>query len=130
MLTLGRVAWRHDAPAEVRHQAKLQRDREALLHEERMHAMGVLASGMAHDLNHVLNVMALRVATLRADQTLGGARRTLDSLARVVGEGARIVARLQDLARKRRDRPDHPVDVAAVLNGAVEMARSDADLAG
>jgi signal transduction histidine kinase/ActR/RegA family two-component response regulator len=126
----GTVAMVHDVTAEVRHQAKLQRQREALLHEERMHAMGVLASGVAHDLNHVLNVMALRVATLRADQTLGGARRTLDGLARVVADGARIVARLQDLARKRRDRPDHPVDVAAILNGAVEMARSEADLAG
>ncbi len=126
----GTVAMVHDVTAEVRHQDKLQRDREALLHEERMHAMGVLASGVAHDLNHVLNVMALRVATLRAEQTLGGARRTLDGLARVVGDGARIVARLQDLARKRRDRPDHPVDIAAVLNGAVEMARSEADLAG
>jgi signal transduction histidine kinase len=73
-LAAGTVAMVHDVTAEVRHQVKLQRDREALLHEERMHAMGVLASGMAHDLNHVLNVMALRVATLRADQTLGGAR--------------------------------------------------------
>jgi signal transduction histidine kinase len=59
----GTVAMVHDVTAEVRHQDKLQRDREALLHE-------------------------------------------------------------------RRDRPTHPVDVAAVLNGAVEMARSEADLAG
>lgn len=126
----GTVAIVHDVTADVRHQAKLQREREALLHEERMHAMGVLASGVAHDLNHVLNVISLRVATLRADQTLGGARRTLDGLARVVADAARIVARLQDLARKRRDRPDHPVDVTAVLNGAMEMARTEAELAG
>ena len=99
------VAIVHDVTGDLRRQRELQRDREALLHEERMHAMGVLASGVAHDLNHVLNVIALRVATLRADPALQGARRTLEALGRVVSDAARIVARLQDLARKRRDRP-------------------------
>ena len=119
-----------DVTEDLRRQRELQRDRETLQHEERMHAMGVLASGVAHDLNHVLNVMALRVATLRADPALGNSRRTLDGLGRVVGEAARIVARLQDLARKRRDRPTDPLDLAAVLTGAIEMARTEADAAG
>lgn len=124
------VALVHDVTADLRRQRELQRDREALLHEERMHAMGVLASGVAHDLNHVLNIIALRVATLRADPALAGARRTLEALARVVGDAARIVARLQDLARRRRDRPNDPLDLSAVLTGAVEMARTEADAQG
>src|SRR5947208_12029758 len=124
------IAVIHDITGEARQQRELQREREALLHEERMHAMGVLASGMAHDLNHALNVIALRVATLRADPALQGARRTLEALGRVVSDAARIVARLQDLARKRRDRPSDPLDLAAVLTGAIEMARSEADMAG
>jgi len=99
------IALVHDVTSELRRQRDLQREREALMHEERMHAMGVLASGVAHDLNHALNVIALRVAALRADPQLVCTRRTLDVLARVVGEAARIVARLQDLARRRRDRP-------------------------
>jgi len=123
------LALAHDVTAEVGRQRELQREREALLHEERMHAMGVLASGVAHDLNHTLNVIALRVATLRADPQLDSSRRTLEVLARVVADAARIVARLQDLARRRRDRPSDPLDLAAVLTGAVEMARSEADLA-
>ncbi|HET9754636.1 MAG TPA: HAMP domain-containing sensor histidine kinase, partial [Myxococcales bacterium] len=124
------IALVHDVTGEVRRQRELQRDREALLHEERMHAMGVLASGVAHDLNHSLNIISLRVATLRADPALAAARRTLDVLARVVGDAARVVARLQDLARKRRDRPSDPLDLAAVLTGAVEMARTESDVAG
>ena len=123
------IAVIHDVTAEAQRQRELQREREALLHEERMHAMGVLASGMAHDLNHALNVIALRVATLRADPQLSGTRRTLDVLARVARDAARIVARLQDLARRRRDRPSDPLDLAAVLTGAVEMARTEADTA-
>src|SRR5438067_7764797 len=121
------IALVHDVTAEARRQRELQREREALLHEERMHAMGVLALGMAHDLNHALNVITLRVATLRADPQLSGTRRTLGVLARVVRDAARIVARLQDLARRRRDRPSDPLDLAAVLTGAVEMARTEAD---
>jgi signal transduction histidine kinase/CheY-like chemotaxis protein len=124
------IAMIHDVSAETRRQREVQRDREALLHEERMHAMGVLASGVAHDLNHALNVIALRVATLRADPALTSVRRTLDGLGRVVSDAARIVARLQDLARKRRDRPSDPLDLAAVLTGAVEMARTETDTAG
>src|SRR5436309_11196967 len=123
------IAIVHDVTSELHRQRDLQREREALMHEERMHAMGVLASGVAHDLNHMLNVIALRVATLRADPQLGRSRRTLDVLARVVGEAARIVARLQDLARRRRDRPSDPLDLAAVLTGALEMARTEADTA-
>src|SRR5258705_3706318 len=123
------IALVHDVSAELDRQRQLQREREALLHEERMHAMGVLASGVAHDLNHALNLICLRVATLRADPQLDGSRRALDMLARVVADAARIVARLQDLARRRRDRPSDPLDLSAVLTGAVEMARTDADTA-
>lgn len=116
-----------DVTQELARQRIVQRDREALLHEERMHAMGVLASGVAHDLNHVLNIVALRVATLRADPALHASAQTLDALSHVVTDAARVVARLQDLARKRRDRPSEPLDLTAVLTGAVEMARSEAD---
>jgi signal transduction histidine kinase/CheY-like chemotaxis protein len=123
------IAIVHDVTSELHRQRDLQREREALMHEERMHAMGVLASGVAHDLNHALNVIALRVATLRADSQMARTRRTLDVLARVVGDAARIVARLQDLARKRRDRPTDALDLAAVLTGAIEMARTEADTA-
>jgi signal transduction histidine kinase/ActR/RegA family two-component response regulator len=116
-----------DVTQELVRQRVVQREREAFLHEERMHAMGILASGVAHDLNHTLNVVGLRVATLRADPLLDKSKRTLDALARKVSEAARVVARLQDLARKRRDRPAEPLDLTAVLTGAVEMARSEAD---
>src|SRR5436305_1459236 len=87
------VAIVHDVTADLSRQRELQRDREALLREERMHAMGVLASGVAHDLNHALNVIALRVATLRADSSPSPARRTLDVIERVVNDAARVVAR-------------------------------------
>jgi signal transduction histidine kinase/ActR/RegA family two-component response regulator len=123
------VAMLLDVTQEIARQRVIQQEREAFFHEERMHAMGMLASGVAHDLNHALNIVALRVATLRADPALDRSKRTLDSLARMVSEAARVVARLQDLARKRRDKPAEPLDLSAVLTGAVEMARSESDRA-
>ena len=117
----------HDVSAQLRGDADRFRDREARLHEERMHAMGVVASGLAHDLNHSLNVIALRIATLRADRRFDAARRTLEGVARVVDDAAATVARLQDLARRRRDRPAEAVDLTAVLLGAIEMARTEMD---
>ena len=115
----------HDVTEEVRRDAERLRDREVRLHEQRMHAMGIVASGLAHDLNHSLNVIGLRIATLRADPRFEAARRGLDSLVRVVDAAAATVARLQDLARRRRDRPGDSVDLTAVLLGAIEMARTE-----
>lgn len=119
----------HDVTGDLRRQTSQQREREGLLHEERMQAMGVLASSVAHDLNHSLNVISLRVATLRADPALSRWSRTLDALGKMVGDAAGIVARLQDLARRRRDRPTEAVDLSAVLTGAIEMARTEAEAA-
>jgi len=120
----------HDVSEAVRKDEQRLRERETRLHEERMHAMGVVASGLAHDLNHSLNVIALRIATLRADPRFEPVRRALDALVRVVDEAAATVARLQDLARRRRDRPAESVDLTAVLLGAIEMARTEMDSAG
>jgi signal transduction histidine kinase/CheY-like chemotaxis protein len=121
------VVLAHDVSDQVRRDAHRLRDREARLHEERMHAMGVVASGLAHDLNHSLNVIALRLATLRADPRFEPAKPSLDGLGGVVDGAAATVARLQDLARRRRDRPAEAVDLSAVLLGAVEMARTELD---
>jgi len=120
----------HDVTGQVREELRRVRDREARLHEQRMLAMGVVASGVAHDLNHALNVIALRIARLRADPGLRSQVDSLESIARRVEEAAGTVARLQDLARRRRDRPSESVDLTAVLLGAVEMARSDFDRPG
>jgi signal transduction histidine kinase/CheY-like chemotaxis protein len=124
------VALGHDVSEQARGEADRLRDREARMHEERMHAMGLVASGLAHDLNHSLNVIALRIATLRADPRFDPAGRTLEGLGRVVDAAAATVARLQDLARRRRDRPAESVDLTAVLLGVVEMARSELDGTG
>ena len=125
VVTLG-----HDVSDLVHREADRLRGREARLHEERMHAVGIVASGVVHDLNHWLNLIRLRIATLRADRRFEPARRRLDRLNRAVGQAAATVARLQDLAQRRRDRPCGSVDLTAVLLRAVDQARAELDGSG
>jgi signal transduction histidine kinase/ActR/RegA family two-component response regulator len=101
------------------------RRRGEVLREARVQAMGMVASGVAHDLNHALNVIALRLARLRQDPALSSARHHIESLERVADEAAATVARLQDLARRRRDAPSASMDLSPVIEAAVEAARSE-----
>ena len=96
---------------------------EAAQHEDRMQAVGMVASGVAHELNHSLNVIALRLARLRQDPALASARPHFESLERVAGDAAATVARLQDLVRRRRDVPSGALELGPVIDAAVESAR-------
>lgn len=99
--------------------------RRDVLREARLQAMGMVASGVAHDLNHALNVIALRLARLRQDPALSSARHHIESLERVADEAAATVARLQDLVRRRRDAPTASMDLSPVIESAIEAARSE-----
>lgn len=98
--------------------------------EQRMQAVGMVASGVAHDLNHALNVIALRLARLRQDPSLAKVRAHIESLERVADEAAATVARLQDLVRRRRDAPTATMELAKVVDAAVEAARSETEEGG
>ncbi len=92
--------------------------------EERMRAIGELASGFAHEFNNSLHAMRLWIARVSQSAT-AEQRRGLDALERAVSEAAARVGQLQDLARKREDEPATAVDAAAVLAEAVEMCRPE-----
>ena len=93
--------------------------------EERLEAVGVVVSGVAHDLNHALNVIALRLARLQQDPALASVHSYLESLERVADEAAATVARLQDLARRRRDGPIVSLELTRAIDAAVEAVRSE-----
>jgi CheY-like chemotaxis protein/two-component sensor histidine kinase len=93
--------------------------------QERLRALGELASGIAHDLNNTLHAMRLRLA--RLDGCVGSCSEHAEDL-RVIGRitadaGARV-KRLQDLARRREDVPDERVDLASAVASALEVVRS------
>jgi PAS domain S-box-containing protein len=59
-----------DITARVQAEEELNRNREVLINQERLKAVGELASGIAHDLNNSLNALRLRVELLCADSAL------------------------------------------------------------
>jgi PAS domain S-box-containing protein len=114
-----------DITPRVRAEEELRRNREVLLNQERLKAVGELASGMAHDLNNSLNALRLRVELLTAEPSLSP--QALDSLrliSRIVGDASSTIGRLQDFARRRHDRPIETLNLNAIIRQSVEIARS------
>lgn len=114
-----------DVTARVRAEEELRCNREAMVRQERLTAVGELASGIAHDLNNSLNALRLNVELLRAERKTPAdyGNRRLDLMSRIVTDANSTIGRLQDFARRRHDRPMKAVDLATIIHQSVEMAR-------
>src|SRR5258708_6051075 len=98
--------------------ARTERDldhlRTSLVRQERMRAIGELASGVAHDLNNTLHAMSLRLSLIEQSPVCRAAQgENISALSRIISDAALVVGRLQDFARQRQERPLESVDVAA-----------------
>jgi PAS domain S-box-containing protein len=114
-----------DVTGRVQAEEELRRNREVLVNQERLKAVGELASGIAHDLNNSLNALQLRVELLRADSTLLSRHSdSLQLISRIVRDAGSTIGRLQDFARRRHDRPVETVNLHAIINESVEIAKS------
>ena len=116
----------HDVTASVRAEQELGLAREALFQKQRLEALGVLASGVSHDLNNLLNVLSLRLHLLGADPAVVATQgENVRALTRITQDAAATVGRLQEFARRRRDVPNETLDVKAVVEGACALARPE-----
>jgi signal transduction histidine kinase/CheY-like chemotaxis protein len=114
-----------EVTARVHADHELARMREALLQNERMRAIGELASGIAHDLNNTLHAMNLRLSLIEQSDVCRSAQESnIAALSRAVNDAALVVGRLQDFARQKGDRSLDAVDVSAVVKEAIEMVRT------
>jgi PAS domain S-box-containing protein len=114
-----------DVTERVRAEEELHRNRAVLLNQERLKAVGELASGIAHDLNNSLNALRLRIELLSADSSpLSCHGDSLQLISRIVRDAALTIERLQDFARHRRDRTTESVNLNLIINQSVEIAKS------
>jgi signal transduction histidine kinase len=114
-----------DATVRVRAERELDQLRESLVQQERLRAIGELASGVAHDLNNTLHAMSLRLSLVEQSQACQAEQgENIRALSRIVSDAALVVGRLQDFARQRHDRPLESVDVAAVVDEAIDIVRT------
>ncbi len=114
-----------DVTARVQAEEELRRNRESMISQERLKAVGQLASGIAHDLNNTLNALRLNIELMRSDPGFSSDQHDrLGLLSRMVNDSTSTIGRLQDFARRRHDRPVQTIDLRAIVRQSVEMARS------
>jgi CheY-like chemotaxis protein/anti-sigma regulatory factor (Ser/Thr protein kinase) len=97
------------------------------MQQERLRALGQMASGIAHDINNALSPAALYVQTLLERETSLGAaaREYLTITLRAIEDVANTVARMREFYRPRESQLSHgPVDANHLFRQVIELTRA------
>jgi PAS domain S-box-containing protein len=105
----------------------LRQTRRAVMQQERLHALGQMASGIAHDINNAISPVALYTESLleREAGLSPRARGHLETIQRAIDDVAQTVARMREFYRQRE--PESmllPVDVNALVRQIVDLTRA------
>jgi signal transduction histidine kinase len=125
-----RAAEAHAAQAErhveelSRYIAEQERIRAQFAQVEKLSALGVLASGVAHDFNNSLaSILARAELMQKYAHDPAHIRRGLALIIKSAQDGARTVKRIQDFARQRQGGDFTPVEVDRLLADVGEITR-------
>ncbi len=105
----------------------LQLSQNAVLQQERLRALGQMASGIAHDINNAISPVALYVESILTHEQgfSDRARKQLEIIQRSVDDVAHTVSRMGEFYRQRPAQSQLlPVDVNAVLHDVLELTRA------
>ena len=106
----------------------LESTQAQLVASERTKAFSQMAAGVAHDFNNALGVILARaelgIYSLDGSGAgLDGLRKDLEIIKSTALQSAEMVKRVQDYSRIRKDIPETPVDLNAIVRDAVEISR-------
>jgi PAS domain S-box-containing protein len=99
-------------------------ERERAARADKLRALGQLASGVAHDFNNSLAAILGRAQLLRRQVEDPALVRNLDIIQTAAEDAAATVRRIQTFARKSQVKEFELVDVAGLLNDAIEITRT------
>src|SRR6185295_4931121 len=99
-------------------------ERERAARADKLRALGQLASGVAHDFNNSLAAILGRAQLLRRQVNDPALVRNLDIIQTAAEDAAATVRRIQTFARKSAVKEFELVDVAGLLNDAIEITRT------
>ncbi len=107
--------------------AELRQAQQLALQQERLSALGQMASGIAHDINNAISPISLYVESLlETDPALSErARQCLPIVLRAIDDVASTVARMREFYRTREPQLVLlPADVNSLVNQVLELTRA------
>ena len=105
----------------------LRQTQQAVMQQERLHALGQMASGIAHDINNAISPVALYTESLleREPGLSPRARGHLETIQRAIDDVAQTVTRMREFYRQREPQSTLlPVDMNAMVRQIVDLTRA------
>lgn len=105
----------------------LRQSQQVVLQQERLRALGQMASGVAHDINNAISPVSIYADSLleREPGMSPRVRNALTVIQQCIHDVARSVSRMRDFYRKRESQLVlERVDLNLVVSGVIELTRS------
>ncbi len=97
--------------------------RDELVRSERLVVQGELASGVAHDINNILGLIAARADLLKLQGISPQAEASVDAIRKAVDDGITVVRRMTQFTRRQRNQELVGLDVNRLVEDVLEMTR-------
>jgi signal transduction histidine kinase/ActR/RegA family two-component response regulator/HAMP domain-containing protein len=105
---------------------ELRQSQQAMLQQERLRALGQMASGIAHDINNAISPVALYTESLleREPGLSKRARDYLSTIQRAIADVAQTVSRMREFYRRDQQSDLLPVDLSLLIEQALSLTRA------
>ena len=106
---------------------ELRMTQEAVMQQERLRALGQMASGIAHDINNAISPVALYTELLlEKEQNLSQrAREYLEITQRAIEDVSHTIGRMREFYRRQEaELPLEPVDLNQIVRQVVDLTRA------
>ncbi len=114
---------------EALHQAydDLRQTQQAVMQQERLRALGQMASGIAHDINNAISPVALYTESLLESEPglSERARQYLETIQRAIDDVAQTVSRMKEFYRQREPQLTlTPVQLNPLIQQVIDLSRA------
>ena len=105
---------------------ELRQNQRAILQQERLMALGQMASGVAHDINNAISQVSLYTESLleRESNLSPQARNQLETIRRAIDDVAHTVARMREFYRQRESQECAPVELNRLVPQVIDLTRA------